>query len=151
MNVHPSKRVPSLVNLKRCCIFRTADVTQGGRVSYSRFHFFHHIPRVSRLAYYCWAVLVGVFLCLPSHILQLGWCFLSGKLLTVPIFVAIKIKAVAQESAFLFVPAVHNCKLNLISMVDMQQLAFYLESGFWSYVYKRFVSPVDFHLYKASL
>lgn len=56
----------------------------------------------------------------------------------------------AQESDFLLVPAVHNCKLNLILMVEVQQLAFQLQSGFWSYVYKRFVSPVDFHLYKAS-
>lgn len=117
INMYPcSKRPPSWVSPERCCIFRMSDVTRGGRLSYSRFHFFHRVPRVSRLAYYCGTFRRKILTprCLPSRTSQVGQCFLSGKLLTVSIFVEIKIKAMALESDF-SVPAVHNCKRQFIS------------------------------------
>lgn len=48
-----SKCPPAWLNLDHCCNFTKSDVTQGGRVNYSGFNFFHRVPRVSPSAYYC--------------------------------------------------------------------------------------------------
>lgn len=148
INVYPSKRPPSWVRPECCCIFRTSNVTQGGRLSYTRFNFFHRVPRVSRLAYYCgtfWGKILTPQ-CLPSCTSQVGRCFSSGKPLTVSIFAEIKIKAMALESDF-SVSAVRSCKLQFISAgVDLQH-AFLLLSGFRSCVCTRFVSPNDFSFF----
>lgn len=103
INVYPSKRPPSWVRPECCCIFRMSNVTQGGRLSYTRFNFFHRVPRVSRLAYYCgtfWGKILTPR-CLPSRTSQVGQCFSSGKPLTVSIFAEIKIKPWLWKVIFL--------------------------------------------------